>query len=322
MMLNTRLILVEGLPGSGKSTIGQLLGTQIQKKHMNTEWFSEGDIGHPIDWDAVIDEESFNPDEYMKLRMEKWKNLADKINCSDTVTVLESSMFQIPINELLFNNAEDASIMKHISSVLDVIKCLNPVLIYFYQHDVEEAVKRACRFKGESWTNRVSQAIAGTRFGKSRNLQGYDGMVQYFTARSKLEYSIFSIAGINKLWIENSASDWGAYRTQIFNHLQLDKCPDRKDEGSLLPFTGTFYNDKLKCTFEFAAENGVLMDKRTGLAMVLKEEGIFYLPGLPTELIFQKNSLGAIDKMIIGGRENMYIFRNGTIFEKVNSGGK
>jgi len=52
-MVNTKLILVEGLPGSGKSTTAQLINEILKERNIPSILFLEGDLDHPADYDAV-----------------------------------------------------------------------------------------------------------------------------------------------------------------------------------------------------------------------------------------------------------------------------
>ena len=51
--MNTKLIMVEGLPGSGKSTISQLIAEILRQQGMNVQLFQEGHLDHPADYESV-----------------------------------------------------------------------------------------------------------------------------------------------------------------------------------------------------------------------------------------------------------------------------
>jgi len=58
----TKLIIIEGLPGSGKSTTAQIVYDILKHKGINTELYSEGNYNHPADFDGVayFNSEDFN----------------------------------------------------------------------------------------------------------------------------------------------------------------------------------------------------------------------------------------------------------------------
>lgn len=52
-MANTQLILVEGLPGAGKSTTAKLTNDILKENNISTQLFLEGNLDHPADYDTV-----------------------------------------------------------------------------------------------------------------------------------------------------------------------------------------------------------------------------------------------------------------------------
>jgi len=60
--MNTKLILVEGLPGFGKSTTAKLIHEILTERNIPAALFLEGNLDHPADYDGVscFDEKEFN----------------------------------------------------------------------------------------------------------------------------------------------------------------------------------------------------------------------------------------------------------------------
>ncbi len=46
--METKLILIEGIPGSGKSTIAQKTGEYLSARGLKTKVYAEGQL-HPVD---------------------------------------------------------------------------------------------------------------------------------------------------------------------------------------------------------------------------------------------------------------------------------
>lgn len=62
--MNTKLILVEGLPGSGKSTTARLFQELLAEQNVKAELYMEGNLEHPADYEGVA---YFTEEEFAKL---------------------------------------------------------------------------------------------------------------------------------------------------------------------------------------------------------------------------------------------------------------
>jgi adenylate kinase family enzyme len=62
--VQTRLILIEGLPSSGKSTTAEMVKTILDEQDIENELYLEGNLDHPADYDRVA---YFNEKDYEEL---------------------------------------------------------------------------------------------------------------------------------------------------------------------------------------------------------------------------------------------------------------
>ncbi|NBI30870.1 P-loop NTPase family protein [Chengkuizengella marina] len=72
--MNSRLIIIEGLPGFGKSTTAKIVELLLKERNIKTKLFLEGNLDHPADYDGVS---VFNKKEYDELLFssKKFKDL-------------------------------------------------------------------------------------------------------------------------------------------------------------------------------------------------------------------------------------------------------
>lgn len=49
-----QLILIEGLPGSGKSTIAKMVSEILIDQGKQVQLFQEGNLDHPADYEGVV----------------------------------------------------------------------------------------------------------------------------------------------------------------------------------------------------------------------------------------------------------------------------
>jgi thymidylate kinase len=143
LMLNTRLILIDGMPGSGKTTTGQLLTEKLKAGKIPNRFIHELAENHPL---RIYDRQftSFTIKEEAEWFSSKVKQLFRKfvLECleSNQVTILEAYVFQNTIGFAFNMGMELEEIEALTREIQDILSPLNPVLIYYYQTDVELAM--------------------------------------------------------------------------------------------------------------------------------------------------------------------------------------
>ena len=73
--MDTKLILIEGLPGSGKSTTARLVHEVLMQNGIESELFCEGDLDHPADYESVA---YFENDQWHRL-LEEYSAFRDRM---------------------------------------------------------------------------------------------------------------------------------------------------------------------------------------------------------------------------------------------------
>ena len=73
-----RLFLIEGLPGSGKTTTAEALTRLLQEQQINTCLHIEGDLNHPADYESVA-----------YLTMDEWTDFQREYNLLDVLRFAE-----------------------------------------------------------------------------------------------------------------------------------------------------------------------------------------------------------------------------------------
>lgn len=134
----SKLIFVDGLPGSGKSTTAQFVALQLQKHNLKARWFYEVEEPHPIHyWDAA------NRDEFAQKSLQLWRLFAASARQSDEITVLESSLFQRTLGLVLarYENINEEWLIEYYAELQEIIVELAPMLVYYYQVDVAEFIR-------------------------------------------------------------------------------------------------------------------------------------------------------------------------------------
>lgn len=185
--MKTNLIIVEGLPGSGKSTTAAMIADELNKKGKKVICVDEGVGEHPADY-TNYDFPDFET-ERMKI-LEKWRSFT-KNSDKDSVYVFNCIFLQNPMCETMMRfGMDEAASQKYIFEIFEIIKPLKPIIIYIDQPDVKESIDHVIDERGNDWLNAVIDYHTKQGYGKEKNLFGFEGYIQCLEDRKVRELKI------------------------------------------------------------------------------------------------------------------------------------
>lgn len=207
--------------GSGKSTSTRWLGQQLTARHIPNRIQTERIHPHPLratdaagDWFRPwLD---MTPQTLASRRMELWTKFVAEALVSPEVHVIDGQLFHGDVTNMLLMNMSPAAITEHVLALEQVIRPLHPLIVYYHQSDVDQAIRRTAAERGEElgvryqvdWKLKYPYAV-------ERGLEGLDGLSRLYVDYRSLTDSLFARLSINKLAIENTARDWPRYYAQI-----------------------------------------------------------------------------------------------------------
>jgi len=321
-MRDTKLILIEGIPGSGKSSLAQFIAHTLVHQGIACRWWYEEEKDHPLyvfhdqaslqhTIDALSDGRYR---EVMASALEKWKAFAQKLQSSETVVILDGCLFGYLTWSLFPLDIPTAEIQSYLSQVEQIIRPIHPCLVYLYQQDTAQALEKICKRRGDETRSRlIAQATLST-YGQRQGLQGFDGMVAYWKDFRTLIEAAFSRLDVPKLPLENSAGDWPAYEQTVLDFLDL---PAQEEANvplsSLERFAGTYRFENREgqqdCLVQIENDH-LIVDgmpqvwQRTRLIPRSRNE--FAVASLPFQVIFEEDTDGTIASMRASGPELLF----------------
>ncbi|MNC20066.1 hypothetical protein D3C75_680090 [compost metagenome] len=238
------ITFVEGLPGSGKTTLSTWLQTHLQARLVteSSPQFPNDFSGiagitnrhystlihtFPMLKEHVFEFESIRyvhiphiesryPDETDLIRLLRQWEFGNEFNTDITLEhyitcslgllfkwigtldvtgeplILDSVLLQNPINELLFRNAPEETILHYCNLLANAFTGFQVNCIYLERDSAVQSIEFAARVKGVSWSSRVAKLIAQTPYGFAHNLEGIDGMIRFFEHRRRIEKRLLS----------------------------------------------------------------------------------------------------------------------------------
>ena len=215
-MLNTKLILIEGLPGAGKSTTTARLGRVLQGQHIACRWFLEEDEPHPI---ACLD---FETDGLGEKVLPLWRDFAAGALQEPVVTIIESRLWQNTGLYMYMSERPLAEILGFNQQVLQVLRPLSPALVYLDQPDTAAALHRLYSLRGEKWIEENVAETAKYRWFQSRGLKDFGGWIRFFEEWQAVVERSYAEWPYEKVRILDPHQDRASADRQLGAFLQVD----------------------------------------------------------------------------------------------------
>jgi ABC-type oligopeptide transport system ATPase subunit len=290
-MIKTKLILVDGISGSGKSTTAHFIARQMEKNGIKVKWYFECEKTHPLYEIEKIKEES-DEDHSKRVLAEypqKWVDFVKKIKDDEFVYIVESYLFQDVLMFPHFMNDLDRLVIKEYShKILETARCLDPVLIHLYQKEVDKSLRLNWERRGYKWTKDFIIADENTQFCKNRGLKDKSGVIQLWQEFSDFTVDLFKEYNFRKIQIENSKHDWISYRKQILEFLELKNVEEILFESSFRNYCGNYLGKGAIIKIHEKDDRLCIDTFWPNLKLIPISENEFEIEGLPTTIKFHK----------------------------------
>lgn len=192
-----RVLFIDGLPGSGKSTAAEAVGRYLS----NGRVFAETAPNHPLllaapdrMGAAFADiHEIYSADSFAAAALARLKSFLESAE-RDVLYVFESHPIQSMVRVLFQLDAPQTKILQFWSDLQDRLAFVQPRLIYFQESDPLQAMREINRKRGPAWESYLIEAFQQTPWMQARALSGVEGAERMF-----VEYAV-SIDQLAGLW--------------------------------------------------------------------------------------------------------------------------
>lgn len=189
-----KIVFVEGICGSGKSTTGHLLTLHMQSNGHAAEWIYEHKFHHPlyVDRDIQLAREE-GSEKYHSIfndSLSKWRAMADKLEQSDEVKIFDGAFFQMSVGTMLLMNIDPVEIRAFVVEVCKIIAKLNPAIIYLRQQNTKRALLSMLEERGSDFSAFIVSRISNSPFANEHDLSGVEGLTEFFDHYCQLIESI------------------------------------------------------------------------------------------------------------------------------------
>ena len=184
-----QILFIDGLPGSGKSTAAEAIGTSVSDSRV----FAETAANHPLlvgtldpNGAAFADiHQRYSADSFASAalgRLEAFLKGAEHT----VLYVFESHPIQSTVRVLFQLNTPPTRILQFWSDLQDRLAAVQPRLIYFQERSPLQAFKEINRKRGPAWESYLIAAFEQSPWMRARALSGIEGADRMFVAYADL----------------------------------------------------------------------------------------------------------------------------------------
>jgi predicted kinase len=175
-----RLVLIEGLPGTGKTPAARALHAALLERGVSSVVYLEAAEDNPIAIGSIASDLGGVIAGYPQRSdvLADWRALAAAP--APGVTILESRFIQ---NAAMFRALAGGSLLDLITGtrvIADAVRELAPLLVYLRPDDARAHIEQVLREETPQWTARVTAVWEATPWARSRGLAGHDAFVRFF----------------------------------------------------------------------------------------------------------------------------------------------
>lgn len=224
--LSNRLIIVEGIMGSGKSTTMRFIARSLEGSGRAALPLHERTDPHPVRATDELEHwfepwRDTTPQHLAARALARWAAFVEATLEDSATPVMDGQLFHGDLTHLLLMDADASLIFDFVKALAAIIAPLNPFIFYLWQKDVEQAVRAVCTERGPEWVNyQINWKLAGPYCVRNR-YRGLEGLISLYRDYRHITDDLFDQLPLAKLAIENSSRNWPAYESQILNALQL-----------------------------------------------------------------------------------------------------
>lgn len=215
----TKLILVEGPPGSGKSTSAYLLAEKIRRTGCSCTCHLEWDADHPIPIgsDLALGNVIATSRQREAEMLDHWQRFARERQGKQAVSILESRFWQTSLMLMYVNGHPLDRLFATQRCVVEALLPLDPVLILYTIDDLRAFTTRTLKAKEVewqkggfpgTWAGHIYEALDGKPWFTARGLSGQDGYLALLGEWAGVCEQLYQQLPFEKIKVNNPHLDW------------------------------------------------------------------------------------------------------------------
>lgn len=206
-----KLWLIEGLPGTGKSTIAEHLCRQAKESGYDALWYREESADHPVHFRSLTKQRS-NGQSFIEACLQSWLSFTEKCQNDGAVHILEGSAFQSTVRFMMEERL--VPIEDYYQRFEEIVEPLNPRIVYFRTRNASLHSRYVSELRGSDWSAKVSSYLERTPFSISAGLKGLSGMHGFWAAYAQVCDELAERTKMPIKFVEFVPGDWKRHMSE------------------------------------------------------------------------------------------------------------
>jgi hypothetical protein len=215
-----RLILIEGMIGSGKTTTAAQLADRLAGRGVDVRMFAEGAADHPIRTraeDRLRAEaaapgephdhgpDTYDPDTYDTAQ---WRRLAECCRRGQQTVILEASFLQNSVMPAFIEGAPAHTVTDVFDQIQDQVVAAEPLLVYLRPADIRGTIEGLHRSRGEPWSSRNLAFVTGSAWARQNGRSGLAAVTGLYEAWEPVVTGLYGRYRFGKIMVADPQRDW------------------------------------------------------------------------------------------------------------------
>ena len=238
--MQTKLVLVEGNPFTGKSTLSEYAAVQLGLNGHAAEWVPEGVMlakyfPHIL---AVLDRVQPLAEEAL---WAEWSAFVQTVTRAPTTFVVDAAISYTAVYPLLAEDRPPAAIQALVTRIAELCAPLHPRVIYL-RGDQERIARASIVERRAKWQQQPVEQSEATPYQQARGRSGVEGAIAFLAETQDLMDRVLAAGRWPTLTLDVTASDRETNRRALLHFLGIREVPvDPRALAAPLPaYTGTY----------------------------------------------------------------------------------
>jgi hypothetical protein len=211
------LVLVEGVPFTGKSTVSEYIAQQLHLNGYPQRWVPEGMMLKQYFPHVLATFEDTPLSEEML--WQNWSIFVESVRSSPETFVVDSALSYAAIFRLMLDNRPTAQVLTWLERLVTQCALLQPRVIHLVG-DVEYLARASIVERGAEWEEHMIKTTEPTPYQQARGRTGVSGAIRMMEDTQALTRRVLA-AGWHSLTVDVTAGEWPIYQRTILEFLEL-----------------------------------------------------------------------------------------------------